>query len=157
MSYEFMIPSSWISTHVRLRYHDQFVQVQKSHDTALPRALHCTLSSSVNIARLSRIHLPAMKSSTYLAGVLGALASLQSAVTLPVIFQAGGYNFHVSSNTLFSDIEKQNSIHSIRTLTNRASPSSGMGHSSWLSFRTFILARSQRAFGVRSKTRIVSS
>ncbi|KIJ99308.1 hypothetical protein K443DRAFT_624447 [Laccaria amethystina LaAM-08-1] len=29
-----------------------------------------------------------MKSSTYLAGVLGALASLQSAVTLPVIFQA---------------------------------------------------------------------
>ena len=104
-----------------------FIIVQKRHDTALP--LHCPFSSSINIARLSRIHLPAMKSSIYLAGVLSALTSLQSAVSLPVIFQVGEYNFHVSSSAL-PDIEKQNSIHSIHTRTNRASPSRGMGHSS---------------------------
>ena len=76
------------------------------------------------------MHLPAMKSSIYLAGVLSALTSLQSAVSLPVIFQVGEYNFHVSSSTHSSDIEKQNGIHLIHTRTNRASPSRGTEHSS---------------------------
>jgi len=46
-----------------------------------------------------------MKTSIYLFGVLSAFTS-QSAVASPVIFQTGEYNFHVSSNTLSSDIEK---------------------------------------------------
>ena len=76
------------------------------------------------------MHLPAMKTSIYLAGVLSALTSFQTAVSLPVIFQVGEYNFHVSSSALSSDIEKQSSIDSIHIRTNHASPSSGMGHSS---------------------------
>jgi len=79
---------------------------------------------------LAKADLQTMKSSIYLVGVLSALASLQSAVAPPVVFQAGEYNFHVSSSTFSSDIEKQNSIDSIHTCTNRNSPSKGMGHSS---------------------------